>query len=199
VLETEAWGTLPLATPLVGRHQALNVGLAVTALGALPEDLRPSAEAVRRGVAEVRWPGRDQIELADGVTWLFDVAHNTAGVLSLIDVVDRLDFPRPLVALVGVLGDKDWRSMLPPLFRRVDGAVLTQPASAPEARRWNLADARRAIESMNQPSTCAMVSEPDFGRALAEARRLAQGGTIVVTGSVHTVGSALRVLGKEPF
>ena len=41
--------------------------------------------------------------------------------------------------------------------------------------------------------------EPDFMAALAEARSAAGEGTVVVTGSCHTVGSALKALGREPL
>jgi dihydrofolate synthase/folylpolyglutamate synthase len=196
--ETRSWGALRLHTPLVGRHQALNAALAVEALEHLPERLRPDADAVRAGVASVRWPGRDQIEVVGDVTWLLDVAHNTAGVLSLVDVLDRIDFPRPLVALVGVLGDKDWRAMLPPLFRRADLGVLTQPASAPPERRWDLEEALEVVSASGGP-LCPLLAEPDFGRAFERARVQARGGTIVVTGSVHTVGNTLQLLGRDPF
>ncbi len=139
-------------------------------------------------------PGRDQIEQIDGVTWLFDVAHNTAGIHSLVDTMDRLELPRPMAALVGVLGDKDWRSMLPPLFARADLAVLTQPPSAPPERRWNAGAAAAAVQHM-----CPLRVVEDFLGALELARSEVGRGTVVVTGSVHTVGSALRVLGRDPL
>jgi folylpolyglutamate synthase/dihydropteroate synthase len=41
--------------------------------------------------------------------------------------------------------------------------------------------------------------EPLFEMALARAAREAGEGTVVVTGSCHTVGDALRVLHMEPF
>jgi dihydrofolate synthase/folylpolyglutamate synthase len=193
-MDTRSWGRLRLCTPLVGRHQAANAALAVEILEHLPPHLRPGKEAVVTGVGRVVHPGRDQIEVIDGGTWLFDVAHNTAGIHSLVDTVDRLDLPRPLVALVGVLGDKDWRSMLPPLFSRSDYAVLTQPPSAPPERRW---DAKAAADAVAH--VCPMRVETDFPRALDRARTEAANGTVVVTGSVHTVGSALTVLGREPL
>jgi dihydrofolate synthase / folylpolyglutamate synthase len=197
--ETRSWGALRLTTPLIGRHQAINAALAVEALEHLPPHLRPDAQAVQSGVSEVRWPGRDQIEVVGDTTWLLDVAHNTAGVLSLVDVLDRLDLPRPLVALVGVLGDKDWRAMLPPLFRRADLGILTQPPTAPEERRWDPAEAMRVVSRDGGGDGCPLVTEPDFDRAFERAARGAGRGTVVVTGSVHTVGSALRALGWEPF
>jgi dihydrofolate synthase/folylpolyglutamate synthase len=193
-LATRRWGALPVRTPLVGRHQAANTALAVELLEHLPESLRPDADALVRGIGSVRHPGRDQIEHLDDGTWLFDVAHNTAGILSLVDTVDRLDLPRPLVALVGVLGDKDWRSMLPPLFARADHAFLTQPPSAPPERRW---DARAAAEAVAH--VCPLRVEEEFLAAMELARKEAGRGTVVVTGSVHTVGSALKVLGREPL
>lgn len=193
-LQTRSWGELRVRTPLVGLHQAANTALAVEVLERLPAGLRPERDAVLRGVASVNHPGRDQIERIDGVTWLFDVAHNTAGIHSLVDTLDRLDLPRPLVALVGVLGDKDWRSMLPPLFSRADLAVLTQAPSAPPERRWDAAAAADAVQHV-----CSLRVEEDFVAAVARARQEAAEGTVVVTGSVHTVGSALHLLGKEPL
>lgn len=193
-LRTRGWGEVRLRTPLVGRHQASNAALAVEVLEHLPEGLRPDREALVRGIASVVHPGRDQIEVLDGATWLFDVAHNTAGILSLVDTVDRLDLPRPWVSLVGVLGDKDWRSMLPPLFSRTDLAILTQPPSAPPERRWDPRAARDAVANVGPFRV-----EEDFLAALRGAREAAGQGTVVVTGSCHTVGSALSALGLEPL
>lgn len=193
-LKTRSWGEMRLATPLVGRHQASNAALAVEVLEHLPEALRPVRDAVVRGIAGVRHPGRDQIESLEGRTWLFDVAHNTAGIHSLVDTLDRLDLPRPLVVLVGVLGDKDWPSMLPPLFSRADLAVLTQPPSAPSERRW---DPRAVGEAV--AGVAPLRVEEDFLAALGAARGAAGDGTVVVTGSCHTVGSALTALGIEPL
>ncbi|NJD17914.1 MAG: bifunctional folylpolyglutamate synthase/dihydrofolate synthase, partial [Gemmatimonadetes bacterium] len=193
-LDTRSWGEVRVSTPLVGRHQASNAALAVEVLEHLPERLRPGREALVRGIAGVLHPGRDQIEIVDGRTWLFDVAHNTAGIHSLVDTLDRLPLPRPLVALVGVLGDKDWPSMLPPLFSRVALAVLTQPPSAPPERRWDPAAAGVAVAGAGR-----LEVEEDFLAALAMARKAAGDGTVVVTGSCHTVGSALSALGLEPL
>ena len=193
-MDTRAWGELDLRTPLVGRHQAVNAALAVEVLEQLPDALRPDAASVVEGIARVNYHGRDQVSVVDAGTWLFDVAHNTAGIHSLVDTIDRLELPRPLVALVGVLGDKDWQSMLPPLFSRADLAILTQPPSAPEERRW---DPRAAADAVG-PLTLVRVEE-DFVRAVANARRRAGDGTVVVTGSVHTVGSAMNLLHLEPL
>lgn len=189
-----AWGELRLSTPLAGAHQAANAALAVRIVEHLPEALRPGVGAVRKGLSAVRWPGRIQVEQIAGQTWVFDVAHNAAGVAALAQALEALSLPRPLVVLTGILGDKDWRAMLPPLFACADIAVLTQAESAPFERRWDPAEAARVVGS---PPPLEIVR--DFRDALARASELAGQGTVVVTGSCHTVGDALGALGMTPF
>jgi len=189
-----AWGELRARTPLLGHHQAVNGALATEVLQYLPDFLRPDARAVLSGLEQVEYHGRDEIVFQRGHTWLFDVAHNTAGILSLVDTIDRLELPRPIVALVGVLGDKQWEAMLPPLFSRMDGVVLTQPPSAPAERRWDPEVAAATVATVTRKEVVE-----DFVAAVARAESWAGGGTVVVTGSVHTVGSTLNLLGLEPL
>jgi dihydrofolate synthase/folylpolyglutamate synthase len=191
---TERWGELPLISPLPGAHQAGNVALALRCLELLPSSFMPDQEAVVEGVAEVRWPGRLQIENRPDGTWVFDVAHNVAGVRALADALPLLGLPGPVVLLVGIQGDKDWRAMLPPLFAMTREAVLTQPPSVPPERRWHPLDAAAAVEA--RPNLHIL---PDFAEAMDGARRAAGDGTVVVTGSHHTVGDALGLLGIPPY
>jgi len=188
------WGRLPLRVPLPGRHQASNLALAVRALELLPADLRPSRRAVVAGVAATHWPGRFQIERIGATTWVFDVAHNVAGVEALLDTLLDVAPPRPVVALIGVLGDKDWGRMLPPLFDYADTVVLTEPPSAPPERRW---DPASVLAELAAPQS-ARVVQP-FAAAVAAAIAAAAGGTVLCTGSVHTVGDAMLALGLTPF
>ena len=193
-VETGRWGTLSLRTPLVGYHQAANAALAVAMLEQLDDPWRPNAQEVVEGFASVVYHGRDEIARIDGRTWLFDVAHNTAGIHSLVDTIDRLDLPRPVVALIGGLGDKDWQRMLPPLLARVDAAFLTQPPSAPAERRWDPVAAADLVDAL----TVVRVVE-DFVEAMRRAGEGAGSGSAAVAGSVHTVGSAMPLLGLDPL
>jgi dihydrofolate synthase/folylpolyglutamate synthase len=196
-LDTRAWGRLELATPLVGSHQAVNTALAIEALEHLPEELRPSVADIPAGVAAVRWPGRDQIEPIEGATWLFDVAHNPAGIESLVGVLDGIRLPRPLVALIGVLADKEWSEMLPLILARVDSAILCVPPSATGDRRWDPTAAEAVVRPL-LPGGFRLVTELSFDAALDRARRAAGKGTVIVTGSCYTVGDALKALGRCP-
>ena len=196
--DTRTWGVLDLTIPLAGEHQALNAALAVEAVEHLPNELRPSLRDVVTGLAGVSWPGRAQIEEIDRRTWLFDVAHNAAGAASLCDLLDRLTLPRPWVVLVGVLDDKEWNRMLPPIFRRADRAILTQPPSAPAERRWDPNKAATVLRPL-LPDGYQLTTEGEFERALGHAQSAAGKGTVIVTGSSHTVGDALRYLNRCPF
>lgn len=190
-----AWGEGEIRVPLVGAHQAHNAVLALEALALLPDDLRPSLEAVTRGFASARWPGRLQREEIRGTTYLLDVAHNPAGVAVLAEALDTLELPRPLVLVAGILSDKEWTSMLPPLLERADASILTLPPTAPAGRRWDPSAAATALSAGPWPPPRAI---PDLAAALARAATLAPYGTVLVTGSVHTVGDAMAELGIPP-
>jgi dihydrofolate synthase/folylpolyglutamate synthase len=186
--------TSALSAPLLGAHQAANIALAVNALAVLPSPWRPAEEAVARGVGEVKWPGRLQLERVQGVLWVLDVAHNLAGVNALVNAMAALRLPRPVTAIVGVLGDKDWAGMMVPLYAAADRVLLTEPPTAPADRRWNPEQVLRAVGSVKARVV------PDFNAALTSAQETASAhhGSIVVTGSFHTVGDALIALRRCP-
>jgi dihydrofolate synthase/folylpolyglutamate synthase len=197
-LETEAWGRLELKVPLPGPHQAHNAALAVRGLERLPVGLRPDRPAVTAGVAGVRWPGRLQVERRDGRTWIFDVAHNVAAAEAMAAGVTALSPPRPVVAVVGMMEDKDVEGVLRVLAPRVEGMILTDPPSVPPGRRWDPAAASELLRSGAAGSSGFVAVESDFRRALHRARGLAATGSLLVTGSHHTVGDALMAEGFPP-
>ena len=125
---------------------------------------------------------------------MFDVAHNTAGVEALVRVLADLAPPRPLVLLTGILGDKDWSRMLPPLVDLADQAVFTIPASAPAGRSWDPAEVAARVARGTPVEVVA-----DVAAALARATELCRAGTVVVTGSCYTVGDVLLLMGLSPF
>lgn len=196
-LETAEWGALRLHTPLIGRHQATNTALAVRALELLPVGLRPAAEAVQRGVAEVHWPGRLQVVEDAGTLWLYDAAHNPAGVKALAAALSELRPTAPRAVLAAILADKPWQEMLPALAAGADTLVLTTAPSAPDNRRWEPAEAGAWLAARPEPGT-RLIVEPDFAAALNRAAQAGAGGSVLVAGSFHTVGDALAAQGRAP-
>lgn len=191
-----AWGECTLDTPLRGTHQVRNALLASELLAKLPPDLRPSWEGIQQGFAAVRWPGRLQIERIRGTTWILDVAHNPAGAEALASSLEPLELPRPMVLVMAVLGDKAWPQMLDPILPKVDAAILTLASSAPTERRW---DPHMAAEHVVRTTGQRPRTILELDHALARAATLAPYGSVLVTGSFHTVGDAMQHLDISPF
>ncbi|HET8650874.1 MAG TPA: Mur ligase family protein [Gemmatimonadales bacterium] len=174
---------------LIGAHQRRNAAVAYGILMALPAPYRPPLDAVERGFGSARVPGR----LDRRGKWLFDVAHNPDGMRSLVAALHDADLPRPLHALVCILGDKEWPEMLVELDQVIDRGVLTIAPST-MGRRWDLAWLRRWLADPDRPparATWTLI--PDFAAALHEVQ--AGAATVLVTGSFHTVGDVMLALG----
>lgn len=178
---------------LAGPHQRRNAAVAAAVLGALPERYRPAADAVSRAFAETHVPGR----LDRRGLWLFDVAHNPDGVRALVAALRADPPPRPLHALVSILGDKEWPEMLVELDQIVDRGFLTLAPTA-AGRGWNTEWLARWLADADRPPARAeWVMAPDFEGAVRRAREGA--GTVLVTGSFHTVGDVMSLLGLQPI
>jgi dihydrofolate synthase/folylpolyglutamate synthase len=174
---------------LSGGHQRRNAAVAAALLAAVPEPWRPDSRAVAAGFADARLPGR----MDRHGRWLFDVAHNADGIDALVAALRRDPPTRPVTALLGVLDDKNWPVMLERLGSVIDRAILTVPPTA-GTRAWPVAAVAEWVRRSPDPSRWTVV-EP-FDRAL---RMAAEGpGTTLVTGSFHTVGDAMALLGLGP-
>ncbi|MEP6589558.1 MAG: Mur ligase family protein [Gemmatimonadota bacterium] len=174
---------------LLGAHQRRNAAVAATVLAALPARLRPPQEAIEAGFAIAKLPGR----LDRRGKWLFDVAHNPDGMDALVDALRELAPTAPIHAVVSILGDKFWPEMLVRLDEAVDVGILTVAPSA-DTRRWDLGWLERWLADPARPTARARWRlVPDFGEALRAAEQGA--GTVLVTGSFHTVGDVFSALG----
>lgn len=176
-------------TPLRGEHQAANTAVALAMLSVAGERWQVPLERASDALADVRLPGRFQRH----GRWIFDVAHNPDGAAVLARTLAAVAPPRPLVAVVAILGDKDWRGMLSALAPQVDRLVLTSAPSAPVGRLWDAAAAARWLRELG--TAAEHVADLDEALRVAEA----EGATIVVTGSFHTVGDAMVRLQVDPL
>lgn len=181
------FGHARLVTPLLGGFQAHNVATALTMLDAAGARWRVTAAEAAPALAGVRLPGRFQW----AGRYLFDVAHNPDGARVLAETLEAVRPARPVTAVFCALRDKEWEEMLTTLGRVVDSLVLTQAPTAPGSRAWDLDIVRGFVER----AALRAAIEPDFERAI----RPEASGTIVVTGSFHTVGDAMARLQVSPF
>lgn len=176
---------LAVRTPLVGRHQARNVALAL--VGAL--ELGVPAEAAVRAAATVRWPGRLE-RLAHGDGWLvLDGAHNPEAAAALARALRTLEGRVPVLVL-GVSADKDVAAVAGALAPLAERVIATRAASSPRA----LAPDRLARVVPGATPVDGVEA------ALGQARSWAgAGGTVVVAGSLFLVGEARALALSEPL
>jgi dihydrofolate synthase/folylpolyglutamate synthase len=178
-----------LRTPLTGNHQAANLAFALTMLDAAGDGYRVGLGDAASRLADVRIPGRFQ----HVGQYIFDVAHNAAGAAVVAQTVASVQPPAPVVVVLCVLRDKDWREMIRVLRPVASHFILTMAPTAPTSRAWNL------DEVVTFAAGDGISAEPiaDFDAALARAREI--GATVLITGSFHTVGDAMARLQVSPL
>jgi dihydrofolate synthase/folylpolyglutamate synthase len=176
---------------LAGQHQRRNAAVAQGILAALPMPYRPNRQQLEAAFGSTRIAGR----LDRRGRWLFDVAHNPDGLRALVTALREIGPPRPIHALVSILGDKEWPDMLVQLDQVIDRGFLTIAPTA-AARGWDIEWLRRWLRDPTRPPARAeWTLVPDFRVALMRVQDGA--GTALVTGSFHTVGDVMQALGME--
>lgn len=118
-----------LTIPLAGTYQPENAALALTALEALrAKGWKIPDEAVRRGLAAVRWPGRFEV-LGRNPVFLLDGAHNAHGMRAAAESLKALFPGKRLTFLLGILTDKDAGAMLDLLAPLAERVFVLRPDS----------------------------------------------------------------------
>ena len=178
------------ATRLLGSYQPSNAAMAIEIAGALRErGWEIPDEAIARGIAETRWPARFEVldQPAGMPTVVIDGGHNPQGAGVLVDSL-RDVFPdkRP-VFLVGILADKDYRSMLRAVAPLASAFVCVTP---PNPRALDAADLAEAIrETCGELGARATIEVAgDFDDAASAARKIAGSeGLICAFGSLYSI------------
>ena len=176
-----------LRIPLLGDHQRENATTAVAALQLLGgQGFRVEEEAIRRGLASVKWPGRIQV-VRERPTVVVDAAHNADSAARLMDTVrSRFRFQR-LVLVFGASGDKDIAGMASVLGPAAHLVVVTSSGH----RR--AADLDMLATEMRRFATVEVAAEPAV--ALHRALEMAsEDDLVLVAGSVFLAGRAIELL-----
>jgi dihydrofolate synthase/folylpolyglutamate synthase len=191
--------------PLHGAHQSRNAALALAAaevfFGA-GANSSLDVDAVRDAFASVTGPGRlERVRTAPSV--FIDAAHNPHGAHALAAAL-REDFSfRRLVAVVGVMRDKDARGILAELEPVIDEVVVTVSSSARAMDINDLAEAARDVFGESRLRVQRRLPDA-IEAAIASAAEGAtdpdriSGAGVVITGSVAMVGEARTLFGREP-
>ncbi|MFE0531564.1 bifunctional folylpolyglutamate synthase/dihydrofolate synthase [Micromonospora parva] len=185
--------------PLHGAHQAQNAAVALAAVEAfLGAGARRQLdiEAVREGFASTSSPGRLE-RVRNAPTVLLDGAHNPHGMKATVTALQEEFAFSKLVAVLGVLADKDAEALLELLEPVVDHVVVTRNSSPRAMPTEELA--ALAAEIFGEERVDSAEEMPDaieLAVALAEEDVPGElsGVGVLVTGSVVTVADARRLL-----
>lgn len=179
------WRWDGVAVGLLGDFQRINAGVALAALETLEErGWRLGEEPVRRGIAGVRWPGRLEV-LGPGPRVVLDGAHNPHASRVLARALREDLTYRQLWLILGILGDKDARSIVADLAPLASHLIATRSGSA---RALDPAEIEALMRAAGGADLRTM---PSLTRALDQV--LGEAGPedlVCVTGSLTTVGEA---------
>ena len=175
------------ALPLLGQHQHQNLACALGAVQLLRyQGIGISDIALMRGLASADWPARLQV-LSRAPLTLLDGAHNAAGARALTATL--ASFPKPYrrrALVVGVLKDKDWRSMFRSWNGCTDRYFLATP---PDPRGLEASVAAAWLAKHGKPAQ-VFSSLP---QAVKAARVWAgKRGLVVAAGSLYSAGALLK-------
>ena len=197
-------GLLDLSAPrLFGRHQFDNAGLAIAALRAT-DTFKIDPAACEAGVTRGEWPARMQrltsgalVALApEGAEIWLDGGHNVDGgrvvAAALGDLEERVS--RPLVAIVGMMANKDAQGFLAN-FAGLTRHIIAVPIPGQDNAMPVdvMADAARHLGMRVEPAA-------NVDAALRAIARLAYEAPprILIAGSLYLAGHVLAANGTPP-
>ncbi len=180
-----------LFLPLLGRHQATNLAVAIAACeGLLGRAL--DTDSLRRGLASVTSPGRLE-PVASSPLVILDGAHNAQGFSSLAAALRESFSPQAWHLVMGVMKDKDLDSML----ERIRGSFASVVATTSGAERSLPPTELAARAAAALGIETKALDDPVEALAFARHRAGTDGG-VVVAGSLYLVGLVRSLVLGEP-
>ncbi|MCL2817559.1 MAG: bifunctional folylpolyglutamate synthase/dihydrofolate synthase, partial [Clostridiales bacterium] len=175
-----------LFIPLLGEHQIDNAALAVAAAG----HLGLQEAAVRQGLAEVSWPARLEV-FSRRPLIVLDGAHNLLSMEALARAITRHWPQKEVVAVLGMLSDKEPATAAVPLLPHLKYAFISQPLS-------ERASSGRELLELCREHGVPCRQEDDVDAACSEALSiLRENQMLLITGSFYLVAPAREFLLKK--
>ena len=171
---------------LLGHHQVDNSAIAVmTALVLAEKEKRITLLSLQTGLLSVRWPGRFEVIQGQPVI-IIDGAHNQDGTRALRKNLNEFYGQKEIIFLLGILQDKDVKTMIRELINPADKVVVVAPIS----------DRAGEPEKIAELIQAAHVETADSIReGLEKVRCLAgKNSVICVAGSLYLIGAARKII-----
>ena len=172
-----------LVLPLLGDHQLHNAAVVLGIVDTMIETgWKISEENIRDGLRDVTWPGRFDIIQRDPL-FIIDGGHNPQCIEALVKNIEDYLVGRRVIALTGVLADKDYADMYKPVMPLVEQFVTVTPPNPRRLAADKLAEYLRNVGAKATPSDSV---EDGVKKALELAGK---DGVVLCFGSLYTIGS----------
>ena len=195
-VETASGPATDLLLPLFGEHMARNAALAVAAVEAFLGGKPLVHDVIAEGLAAVKAPARLE-RVRTGPTIVLDTCHNVHGArATMAGLREAYDFT-PLIAVVGMMADKDVEGVLEVIAEEATTIICTQVASTdrglPADELGELAE-----EAVGADRVHVRASLPDaIELAVTLADEAGAGAGILIAGSVILAGEARGLLVRD--
>jgi len=173
---------LPIPTILLD-----NTSTVLMAVSVFQQEMPVSIEAIHQGLKQVKVLGRFQVEKKEGITLVFDVAHNPQAAANLAKRLEALPIKGKRFAIVGMMKDKDIEGTLKHFLHRLDAWFVT---GLKTPRGADPKEITKLLKKMGEHQIqCYSSAQAAFHGAFQQA---VQGDLIVVFGSFLTVGNLIK-------
>ncbi|MGI6071465.1 MAG: bifunctional folylpolyglutamate synthase/dihydrofolate synthase [Lachnospiraceae bacterium] len=126
----KARGFGKMATVMLGRYQMENIAVVLKAVEVLRENGYIITDgAVARGIECVKWPGRFEVVSHEPI-FILDGAHNPQGMEAMAEALRSIFPGEKLIMIIGILADKDYKSMLDAILPLAREVLAVQPNSS---------------------------------------------------------------------
>jgi dihydrofolate synthase/folylpolyglutamate synthase len=176
-----------LAVPLLGEHQAINCGLALSVIDRLKtRGFNINDSKAMEGLAKTTIPGRMEM-LSQMPRVVADGAHNAASLDAMLRAIGQHIPYDSMVIIFGCCADKDVPGMLERIAGGADKVIFTRVNNIRSADPNELA--ARYVELYGKMAQVAPTLEEALGIA---NRAVTKEDLICITGSFYLVGEAKK-------
>ncbi len=177
-----------LQLPLLGSHQLNNAAVVLGIVDSLQaQGWNISEEHIRTGLRDTRWPGRFDIVGRDPL-FIIDGGHNPQCFETIIQNIRDYLPGRKIIALTGVLADKDYADMYKPVMPFVQEFVCITP---PNPRKLEAHQLAAFLTQAGAKATGTDSIEAGVRLALELA---GTEGVVLCFGSLYTIGATRDAL-----
>ncbi len=177
-----------LQLPLLGAHQLKNAAVVLGIIDTLVEKgWHITEENIADGLRDTRWPGRFDIVGRDPL-FIIDGGHNPQCFETIIRNIQDYLPEKKIIALTGVLADKDYADMYKPVMPYVQEFVCITP---PNPRKLEADQLAAFLETAGAKATASGSIEEGVRLALSLAGK---DGVVLCFGSLYTIGATRDAL-----